>query len=179
MEVRRIESSPLHVNPETVSDIFNDYYLEIIQDLQKNNVGDGTVTKNYINSSMFLGTVSSNEVIDAIAKLKNKKCSGPDDIITDEILKLCHRDIVKPLTNIINSSFESDRLKTSKIFPLHKKEDQELVSNYRPVANLSAFSKVFDIVMAERVYKCFDEKLCVMGVFFDMSKAFDMVDHKI
>ncbi|KAK3916764.1 hypothetical protein KUF71_025863 [Frankliniella fusca] len=40
-----------------------------------------------------------------------------------------------------------DTQKVSKIFPLHKKGNKELVSNYRPTANLSAFS----IVMAERV----------------------------
>ncbi|KAK3917727.1 putative RNA-directed DNA polymerase from transposon BS [Frankliniella fusca] len=216
MKIRRSEGSHLIENPTDISNIFNDYYLDTINDLQKNNPRNGTTTKTPANSSMFLGSVSQNEVINAIGKLKNKKCCGPDDI-TDEILKLCHQDIVEPLTDILNASFENgifpNLLKTSKIFPLHKKGDEELVSNYRPVANLSAFSKIIEIVMAERVqsylthfniiacsqfgfvkkkttsdavldfihyvYKCFDEKLCVMGVFFDMSKAFDMVDHNI
>ncbi|KAK3910007.1 LINE-1 reverse transcriptase-like protein [Frankliniella fusca] len=154
MVFKRSEGSPTTSNPEAVSNIFGDYYLDIINDLQKNNLEAGTTTKKTVNSSMFLGTVTQNEIINAISKLKNKKCSGPDDA-ADEILKLCHKDIVEPLTDIINSSFESgalpDALKTAKIFPLHKKGDEELVSNYRPVANLSAFSKVLKIVMAERV----------------------------
>ncbi|KAK3932937.1 putative RNA-directed DNA polymerase from transposon X-element [Frankliniella fusca] len=141
----------------------------IINDLQKNNLGAGTTTKKTVNSSIFLGTVTQNEIINAISKLNNKKCSGPDDA-TDEILKLYHKDI---------------------------KGDEELVSNYIHFANLSAFSKVLETVIAERVqsyltsfniiaqfqfgfiYRSFDEKLCVMGIFFDISKAFDMVDHKI
>ncbi|KAK3926464.1 putative RNA-directed DNA polymerase from transposon BS [Frankliniella fusca] len=154
MKIRRSEGSHLIENPTDISNIFNDYYLDTINDLQKNNPRNGTTTKTPANSSMFLGSVSQNEVINAIGKLKNKKCCGPDDI-TDEILKLCHQDIVEPLTDILNASFENgifpNLLKTSKIFPLHKKGDEELVSNYRPVANLSAFSKIIEIVMAERV----------------------------
>ncbi|KAK3921652.1 Putative cytochrome P450 cyp-13B1 [Frankliniella fusca] len=94
LKVRREEGSPTTENPEAVSNIFCDYYFNVIHDLQENNVSKGTTTKKKpTSSSMFLGTVSQNEITNAIGKLKNKRCSGPDDI-TDEILKLCHKDIV-------------------------------------------------------------------------------------
>ncbi|KAE8752907.1 hypothetical protein FOCC_FOCC000252, partial [Frankliniella occidentalis] len=107
MNIRRTEDSPIVENPDTVSNMFNDYYLNIIEDLQKNNLGNGTTTTKPINSSMYLGSVSTNEVISAIGKLKNKQCSGPDDV-TDEILKLCHKDIGSVLGPLLFIIFIND-----------------------------------------------------------------------
>lgn len=202
--------------PKIVSRLFNDYYCNVASDLLKGEVGTGTITKTQQNVSMFLSPATENNVIMAISKLSNKKCSGYDEI-TDEIVKLCHTSIVKPLTHIINSSFECgtfpNALKVSKVIPLYKKGDKNVLGNYRPVANISVFSKIFESVMAEKllnfthkfnilnnsqygfirgkgtpdaitnfvthVYQCFEKKMYVMGIFFDMSKAFDMVNHKL
>ena len=107
-----------------------------------------------------------------------------------------------------------ERLKTSKILPLYKqKGEKDNITNYRPVANITAFAKIFEFIMNKKVrdylqkfsilsesqfgfiekqsttnalvdfihnlYENVQAKKCVTGIFFDMSKAFDLVDHKI
>ena len=165
---------------------------------------------------MFLSPVTENDVIIAIAKLKYKKCSGYDDVC-DDVVKHCHKPIVKPLAHIIEASFKEgvfpDLLKIAKVFPLYKKGDECDLNNYRPVANITTFSKIFEIVMEQKLrqylykfnilsksqhgflkgkstsdaiidfifhaYNAFDKRKYSTGIFYDMSKAFDLVDHQI
>ena len=56
--------------------------------------------------------------------------------------------IKQPLTSIFNTRFSTgifpDGLKISLITPVYKSEDKSLLSNYRPVAVLSCFSKILE-----------------------------------
>ncbi|KAK3919931.1 LOW QUALITY PROTEIN: LINE-1 retrotransposable element ORF2 protein, partial [Frankliniella fusca] len=70
---------------------------------------------------------------------------------------------------------------------IRRSEGSHLIEKPTDITNLLVFSKIIEIkttsdAFLDSIYyvsKCFDEKFCVMGVFFDMSKAFDMVDHSI
>ena len=102
-------------------------------------------------------------------------------------------------------------LKTGRISPIHKKESEELVENYRPVSTLPIFGKFFEKVIYSRLYSFFismniiydkqfgfrkyhstthavnysinhilkeiETKNHVIGMFIDLSKAFDTIDH--
>ena len=114
-------------------------------------------------------------------------------------------------------SFESgtfpSHLKIANVVPIHKKDDQTILGNYRPISLLSNISKIIEKIMHKRLYQFFDkhdiihnmqfgfrfnhstehalisitEKIrdaldsgnIACGVFIDLKKAFDTVNHKI
>ncbi|KAK3914232.1 LOW QUALITY PROTEIN: Exodeoxyribonuclease III [Frankliniella fusca] len=59
-------------DPEKVSDIFNNYYYNVINDLQKENNGIGTKTRKHCDKSMFLRSVTRSEIINAIVEFFRK-----------------------------------------------------------------------------------------------------------
>jgi potassium voltage-gated channel Eag-related subfamily H protein 8 len=65
--------------------------------------------------------------------------------------KLCKN----PLTHIFNASLSSgtfpDRLKLAKVIPLHKKGEHHDIKNYRLIFILSAFSKILEKLMYNRL----------------------------
>ena len=125
--------------------------------------------------------------------------------------------IAKPLAQIVNLSFYvgmfPSKLKVGKVSPLHKKGSCDNPSNYKPISILSVFSKIFEKLIHQRLYK-FSESFEILyplqfgfrekhstshallsltesikqsidsgkvgcGIFLDLQKAFDPVNHKI
>ena len=90
-------------------------------------------------------------------------------------------------------------LKTGKITPIYKKDDEQLLENYRPVSTLPIFGKIFEKMIYVRLYSFLTtngtlhksqfgfrkshstshDLNYVLGIFFDLSKAFDTIDHSI
>ena len=63
--------------------------------------------------------------------------------------------ISEPLTHIINVSLDSgivpDELKIAKVVPIYKAADNTILNNYRPISLLSAFSKVLEKIMFDKI----------------------------
>ncbi len=45
---------------------------------------------------------------------------------------------------MLNTGIFPDKLKVAKIMPIHKKDDESLFTNYRPISLLPAISKIFE-----------------------------------
>jgi hypothetical protein len=100
--------------------------------------------------------VSTQEVKKIINSLKNSNSIGYDEI-TSRLLKLSASYIISPLTYIRNSALNTgkfpDRLKYATVTPIYKKGDICLMSNYRPISTLTAFSKIFEKIIYTRIIK--------------------------
>ena len=48
-----------------------------------------------------------------------------------------------------------EELKTGKITPIYKKDNEELLENYRPVSTLPVFGKIFEKIIYQRLYSFF------------------------
>ena len=137
--------------------------------------------------------------------------------MSNKIIKLCGDQITKPVTYIYNLSLNSgicpDRLKYANIKPCFKKGDTSKISNYRPISLLTGFSKLFEILIFNRlkqhltnnnilvaeqygfcdgvsaqdaifkltdlIFKAWNNRELVAGVFCDLPRAFDCVNHDL
>ena len=62
--------------------------------------------------------------------------------------------------NSIRSSYYPDIWKKSNIIPAHKKNDKQLVNNYRPISLLPIFGKIFEKIIFNKIYHfLLEEKL--------------------
>ena len=100
--------------------------------------------------------MSTSEVFSIIKGLKNKNSSGYDGLNSIFVKKI-KSHITYPLSIIINQSLFSgkvpDGLKIAKIIPLYKKKDETKFDNYRPIALLPIFSKIFEKIVPKQMHK--------------------------
>jgi hypothetical protein len=79
------------------------------------------------------------------------------DLIPTNLLKISSIYISSPLNHICNAALSPgifpQRLKYSVVKPLHKKGARNCISNYRPVSPLTSFSKVFEKIMYNRLFR--------------------------
>ena len=79
-------------------------------------------------------------------KNQKPKLSCGIDTINNKIVKLCNKELAKPMTIIINKSIDQGKVaavfKIARIIPLYKKKTANEFGNYRPVSLLSALSKI-------------------------------------
>ena len=100
--------------------------------------------------------VAADELKAIVHSFNSYKDSGVDNIPI-RIIKLSIDIIVELLTEIINVSLVSgcfpDTPKIAKVLPIFKTGDQEKLENYRPISILPAFSKLYEKVVYNRIYK--------------------------
>ena len=111
------------------------------------------------------------EILGIINDLQNGKASDIP-IVTIKVA----RTVISPyLTALYNSCFASGIfpkvLKISKISPIHKKGNKELIENYRPVSTLPVFGKIFEKLMYSRVYRFLTYKGILSDAQFGFRKG--------
>ena len=108
----------------------------------------------------------------------------------------------------IEKGVSSNALKIARVTPLFKGGDPSDISNYRPILVLPCFLKILEclykylttekllyskqfgfqtglstehaiVKLVDQIYKSFEKDHYTQGVFIDLSKAFDTVDHTI
>ena len=72
------------------------------------------------------------------------------------MLLLCDDSVVLPLKivfqNILDNSVYPDIWKLANVMPIHKKEDKQLVGNYRPISLLPICGKIFEKIIFNNLY---------------------------
>ena len=208
-------------NRRVIANEFNKYFASIASNLNEVYSGDylrindlPTFTDylpKSITSSIYLKDCDSAEMIETINELKNGKSS---DIPIHVIKKSCQviaPYLVKYFNRCMQEGLFPEELKTGRISPIYKKEDEQLLGNYRPVSTLPVFGKILEKLIYARLYSFLtskgiihenqfgfrkghstshalnysvehiesfvSKKQHVLGVFVDLSKAFDTLDH--
>lgn len=205
-------------DPTSVAENFNNVFIETpLKIISSIDFSGEKITNHitFIENSFYIEEFSESEILNIINhKLKNKFSSGPDGL-PSAVIKRCATHILKPLTYLVNLSLSTgsfpNKLKVSKVNPVYKKQDRTNAENYRPIAEASSLSKIFEYSMINRLWKFlnkykilstaqhgFRSSLSTMtavdsflrqviasldagenpaGMFCDLSRAFDCVDH--
>ena len=137
-----------------VANMFNDFFVNVAKDIGS----DCTVDQNHpsikaiynncrTEGNLIFECIEEKFVEKQINKLGINKATGKDGLSV-KILKLAKPAVVTPITKLINKSIEHsvfpDKLKEAQVVPLHKKNSQLEVGNYRPVSILPVVSKFFE-----------------------------------
>ena len=157
-----IEDGKLIDDEIEVAEVFNDFFINKIKDI-KTNIDSSKIEdpirrmKEKLKDRKLhfsLKTVSEKDIEKAIDGLKTKKSAGADNL-TQEQMKLGCKEIVKPLTKIINQSITEgifpEAWKIAIVTPVLKKGCKTEKSNYRPVSCLMVLSKVLEKVVCGQV----------------------------
>lgn len=105
--------------------------------------------------SFNIEQVNEDELI-AVMKTFGAKLTRGEDQIPSFLIRDARYALAKPLMLIINCSLTTSifpqRWKLARITPIFKKGDKSLVTNYRPIAILSNFAKVYEQIMYNTIY---------------------------
>jgi hypothetical protein len=168
------------------------------------------------NMNYFWTPTNELEIESVIKKLNNKKSVDVYNI-SNFLIKMTFKPILKPLTAIFNMSLSTGifphKMKFSKVSPIYKSGNRSLPSNYRPISGIPIFGKILENLVLIRltkyidqekilssrqygfrknhstckalfdfldeVYQSIERKENVVGVFADLSRAFDTVCHDL
>ena len=75
------------------------------------------------------------------------------------MIKLCGNDLSVPLKiifdNILETGIFPDQWKAANVTPVHKKNDKQIYTNYRPISLLPILAKVFERIIFKNLYNHF------------------------
>ena len=149
-------------NPTEISEAFNNYFVNVGSDLERNLPNSSTDPLSYLPnrnpSNMPVPLASITDISTAIKSLKSKSCRV-DDFSPVILKRNCHL-IASPLTDLFNQSVLQGKfptkLKIAKVLPLYKKGSKCDLNNYRPISLLNIFSKVFEKIMKKKLIDFID-----------------------
>ena len=139
---------------QTKANIFNTFFAEQCTPL--NNSSVLPVNQMFLTQSRLnFINLNEDEILKVIRPLNIHKAHGHDDI-SIRMIKICDKSLLKPLIILFGNSIESscypDIWKRSNIIPVHKKNDKQLVNNYRPISLLPIFGKIFEKIIFNKIY---------------------------
>ena len=107
------------------------------------------------NASISYININVDQIVDIIQKYSSKKAHGCDDVSV-AMLQLCASEVAIPLTLIFQKCIISGTFpnlwKDAYVHPIHKKNDRQLKSNYRPISLLPICGKILEKIIFDQVY---------------------------
>jgi len=123
--------------------------------------------------------ITLEEVEIALNQAKTHKAPGEDQI-TAEFLKNATPELKQMLTSAYNAIYDSasvpERFKRSLIFPIFKKGDDRLASNYRGITFLNVVMKVFTAILLVRMTEWVNKNHLLSEYQSGFRKGFSTVD---
>ena len=109
----------------------------------------------HTNNKLIDIVFNSEDIGKVISGLDSNKAHG-HDMISIHMLKICGESIHKPLEYIFQASLNDGRFppewKKDNVLPIHKKEDEQTLKNYKPIALLPIGAKVFERIIYNRSF---------------------------
>ena len=104
--------------------------------------------------------IDPDKIVEIIHSINAKKAHGCDGI-SMAMLKLCPEEIAIPLSMIFQRSVSSGRFpdswKLANVQPVHKKNNRQTKTNYRPISLLPLCGKILEKIIFDQMYSFLDE----------------------
>ena len=131
--------------------MFNNYYFSTVANdlIKRMNTESEQATALFplFSASLYFYSIT-------LFEIKSTNSCGVDDI-PPNLLKLLPDTTLGALAHIFNLSFVTSKyilvFRFGKVTPIFKKDNRQIVSNYRPVSILSAFLKVMEKAVFKRI----------------------------
>ena len=141
-----------------ISDEFNKFFASVAKKLnakthsstlnsKSQDVDFQSYLRNRVAKSIFLSPTSSSEVEDIVKNLENGKASDIATIILKKCIHIVSGHLSAFFNDFIMSGRFPDILKVSKVTPVYKKGNPQLLDNYRPVSVIPIFSNIFEKII--------------------------------
>ena len=209
------------VERRVIANKFNEYFSSIASKMNENNNGIHLeplpsfleFMPQRTQQSLFFYECDQEEISEIISNLKNGKASDFPIRVIKQLSNILSPALAVQFNRLISKGTFPSVLKLGKITPIYKKDNEELLENYRPVSTLPIFGKIFEKIIYKRLYsflvsqgilhdsqfgfrkshstshalnlsvfqiqEALKQGHHVLGIFIDLSKAFDTIDHKI
>jgi len=160
-DIKKLTSEGREItNAQEIANEFNSFFAHVGE--RQSTLTSNNSTEPYTNfmhpkhpSSIYLTPTSEEEIKNITMHMKNKRSTGHDGISTYQ-LKLILPGVLTPLNILFNRSINEgifpQQMKIAKIKPLFKKNEKDVMSNYRPISLLPAISKILEKLLHRRIY---------------------------
>ena len=151
-----VDGDKLHFDNLSKAEAFNKFFLShSTLDTSHATLPDMTPTTN---ASIDTIIISENDVLGILKSLDVSKSTGPDNI-SPRMLRETAQSITPSLTRLFNLSLNNCHFpsgwKKANVLPLHKKNDKDIMNNYRPISLLSCVGKVFEKIIFKFLFNYF------------------------
>ena len=140
------------IQRRVIANEFNKYFVSLASKLNEevsfrsNNYFNDFMPPTIMNS-MFLPACTEEEISKIISELQNGKSSDIPISVIKKCSPVLSPILAKHLNHLMKIGEFPDLLKLGKISPVFKKDNEELMKNYRPVSTLPIFGKIFEKVI--------------------------------
>ena len=140
-------------NHKEIANAFNEFFTNVGKNLNKTLPSASTDPLSYLQGDyanpMVVEPVTNLDVLSILKSLQRKGCSV--DAFSAGIIKDNAHTLAEPIKILFNQSIETatfpNILKQATVTPIHKKNSQTDLSNYRPISVLNIFSKIYEKLM--------------------------------
>ena len=162
-----------------IANCFNKFFVDINPKLASMIPESQTKFDQYLNphqTFMSDPNLTDDELKEALRSLKPNKSPGYDNI-SSNVVNETSDIFFTPLKYIFNLSLQQgifpESLKIAKVSPVYKKDEEFLLTNYRPISVLPCFSKLLERIIYNRLFKYLSENsiLCKKQFGFQTSHS--------
>ena len=138
-------------SPQDVVDAFAEMFASVLPGVCG---GDDEQEVSFL-PTLVASEVDESEIVGLLSAFSSKHTAG-DDLIPSFIVRDCRYVLGYPLKIILNLAIRTSSFpklwKTARISPVHKKGAKDSITNYRPIAIISNFAKLFERALYNRIY---------------------------
>jgi hypothetical protein len=128
----------------SLSDIFMDFFVGKVEQLS--NLKNNPLRELSLQPTHKPLTFNTEDLLSVLKNVKTKKCHGTDGIpllLARDVIGLHPESAVQIMNNVARFGMPEE-WRIARVIPLHKKGSQNDVTNFRPISNLNAISKIYE-----------------------------------